>query len=172
MPILEILKYPDPRLLQKAAIVPLEEIQSAKIQHIIDDMFATLYHSRGVGLAATQVNIHLRIVVIDVSPEANQPLCLINPEILIAEGEAGGKEGCLSVPGDTYEEVIRAKWVKMQALDRNGTSFIIETEGLLAKCIQHELDHLEGIVFLERLPDIKRDEIKRRLDNLSITAAE
>jgi len=139
MAILDILHFPDPRLRTKASLV--DKVDD-KVRQIVDDMFETMYDAPGIGLAATQVNIHQRIVVIDVSEDKSEPLVLINPEILESSGEEEMQEGCLSVP-EQFEKVIRADWVKARFLDRHGDSQTLETDGLLAVCIQHEIDHLE-----------------------------
>ena len=160
MPLLPILRYPDPRLHQVAQ--PVTRFDDG-LQTLIDDMFATMYDANGIGLAATQINVHQRLVVIDVSEDRAQPLVLINPEIVWASPETRkGDEGCLSVPG-VYDGVERALAVKVQALDRHGAPQTVEAEGLLAVCIQHELDHLAGKVFVEYLSPLKRNRIKTRL---------
>ena len=160
MAILNILEYPDPRLRRKASAV--DQVDQS-ICRIVDDMFETMYNAPGVGLAATQVNIHKRIIVIDVSDEKNTPVCLINPEILDAEGSAENEEGCLSVPG-IFELVERPEKVKIRALGRNGEAFELETDGLLATCIQHEIDHLDGKVFVDYLSNFKQQRIKKKLE--------
>jgi len=160
MPLLPILCYPDPRLRTVARPV---QVVDARVHAILDDMFDTMYEANGVGLAATQVNIHERIVVMDVSQERNTPLVLINPEIIWASDERQeGQEGCLSVPG-FYDGVERAAQVHVRALDRDGLSRTLEADGLLAVCIQHELDHLMGKVFVEYLSPLKRSRIKAKL---------
>ena len=126
-------------------------------------MLETMYAAPGIGLAATQVNVGKRIVVIDVSEDKSQPLCLINPEIMEQEGIEEMEEGCLSVPG-IYENVRRAKWVRIRALDRDGRPFEIETDGLLAVCIQHEIDHLDGKLFVDYLSQLKRTRIRKKLE--------
>jgi len=145
MPMLAILEYPDPRLRKKAA--PVSAVDEA-VRRLVDDMLETMYAARGVGLAATQVDVHQRVLVLDVSEERNQPLVLINPEILSAEGRAPGEEGCLSLPG-IYEKLPRATHVRVRALGRDGVPFEMNAEGLLAVCIQHEMDHLEGKLFVD-----------------------
>ena len=160
MPLLPILRYPDPRLQQVAQ--PVTRFDDT-LQTLIDSMFATMEEANGIGLAATQVDVHLRLVVIDVSEDRSQPLVLINPEIVWASPETRkGDEGCLSVPG-VYDGVERSLAVKVQALDRHGAPQTVEAEGLLAVCIQHELDHLMGKVFVEYLSPLKRNRIKTRL---------
>jgi len=129
----------------------------------VDDMFETMYAAPGIGLAATQVNVHLRVVVIDISREKDQPLCLINPVIVAKDGIEQHEEGCLSVPG-IYETVERADHIKVEALNRDGEKFVLETGDLLAVCIQHELDHLDGKLFVEYLSPLKRNRIKKKLE--------
>jgi peptide deformylase len=161
MSILHILRYPDPRLHTVAK--PVASV-GPELQPLIDDMFDTMYEASGVGLAATQVDVHQRIVVIDVSEAHDQPLVLINPEIVWASPERlKGDEGCLSVPG-VYDGVERAASVRVQALDRHGKPQTLEADGLLAVCIQHELDHLMGKVFVEYLSPLKRNRIKTKLN--------
>ena len=160
MAILPILCYPDPRLHKIAQPVAVVD---ERVRAIVDDMFATMYDANGIGLAATQVDVHERIVVIDVSEERNQPLVLINPEIVWASDETRmGDEGCLSVPG-IYDGVERALAVHVRALDRDGQTRVIEAEDLLAVCVQHEMDHLLGKVFVEYLSPLKRGRIKTKL---------
>jgi peptide deformylase len=160
MAILEILHFPDPRLRNTAQ--PVETVD-ASIRQLLDDMLETMYAAPGIGLAATQVNVARRVVVIDVSEEKDQPLCLINPEILELEGVEEMEEGCLSVPG-VYEVVQRADRVRLRALDRNGESFEMQADGLLAVCIQHEIDHLDGKLFVDYLSQLKRTRIRQRLE--------
>lgn len=160
MPLLSILRYPDPRLNKVAA--PVTDL-TEELQTLIDSMLATMYEANGIGLAATQVDVHQRLIVIDVSEERNQPLVLINPDIVWASPERHkGDEGCLSVPG-IYDGVERAAAVKVQALDRHGRPQTLEAEGLLAVCVQHEIDHLQGKVFVEYLSPLKRNRIKTKL---------
>ena len=160
MAILPILCYPDPRLHKIAQPVAVVD---ERVRAIVDDMFATMYDASGIGLAATQVDVHERIVVIDVSEERDQPLVLINPEIVWASDETRmGDEGCLSVPG-IYDGVERAERVHLRALDRQGEPFELQAEGMLAVCVQHELDHLLGKVFVEYLSPLKRNRIKAKL---------
>jgi peptide deformylase len=154
-----ILRYPDSRLKRRAARV---ERVSEQIRKLIKDMAETMYAAPGVGLAATQVDVHLRVIVIDVSESRDQLRVFINPELVAASGEAEVEEGCLSVPG-VYEKVRRAERVTVRALDAGGESFTLEAEGLLAVCIQHEMDHLEGIVFVEKLSRLKQSRIRARL---------
>ncbi len=160
MALLSILRYPDPRLHTVAR--PVQAVD-ARIRDLVADMLDTMYDAQGIGLAATQVNVHERVVVIDVSEERNQPLVLINPAIEWASSErVKGEEGCLSVPG-IYDGVERAVAVRVNALDGEGRSRNIEAEGMLAVCIQHEMDHLMGKVFVEYLSPLKRNRIKSKL---------
>ena len=160
MALLQILRYPDPRLHKVAQPV---QAFDARLQQTIDDMFETMYEAKGIGLAATQVDVHERLIVIDVSEERDQPLVLINPEITWAsEVRVKGDEGCLSVPG-IYDGVQRASAVKVKALDREGKAQEMEADGLLAVCIQHEMDHLRGKVFVEYLSTLKQGRIKTKL---------
>lgn len=160
MALLPILCYPDPRLHKVAQ--PVQAVD-ARVRSLIADMLETMYEAGGIGLAATQVDVHLRLVVIDTSEERNQPMVLINPEITWMGGErVKGEEGCLSVPG-IYDGVERATQVKVSALDRDGQSRNIEAEGMLAICIQHELDHLMGKVFVEYLSPLKQGRIKTKM---------
>lgn len=161
MAILTILEYPDPRL--RTTAKPVEEVTD-RIRQIIDDMFETMYAAPGIGLAATQVNIHQQIIVIDLSEEKNSPLVFINPKITIFNEELDTyDEGCLSVPG-FYETVKRPVGVKIEALDRNGEPFKLEPDGLLAICIQHEIDHLNGKLFVDYLSSMKRQRIRKKLE--------
>ncbi|WP_089728661.1 peptide deformylase [Candidatus Thiosymbion oneisti] len=161
MSTLEILTFPDARLRNKAKPVP---VVNDKIRHTVDAMFETMYQAPGIGLAAIQVNIPLRIVVADVSEQQDSPLCLINPEILERRGQQERAEGCLSVPG-FYEQVVgRAETIRVRALDRDGESFELEADGLLAVCIQHEVDHLDGKLFVDYLSPLKRQRIRKKLE--------
>ncbi len=160
MAILDVLHYPDPRLRTKAT--PVEAVDDA-LRQLVDDMFETMYDAPGIGLAATQVNVHKRVVVIDVSEDRSEPLCLINPEILERDGVEQMEEGCLSVPG-YYDLVERAERIKVRALDRNGEPFELETDGLLAVCIQHEIDHLDGKLFVDYLSELKRKRVRKKLE--------
>jgi peptide deformylase len=160
MALLPILCYPDPRLHKVAQ--PVSAVDD-RVRALIDDMLATMYDANGIGLAATQVDVHQRVVVIDTSEERNQPMVLINPEITwMGDERVKGEEGCLSVPG-IYDGVERATKVKVTALDRDGQSRSIDAEGMLAICIQHELDHLQGKVFVEYLSPLKQGRIKTKL---------
>lgn len=157
---LEILHFPDPRL--RTVARPVAAVD-ARIQRLVDDMFETMYAAPGIGLAATQVNVHQRLLVVDVSEEKNQPLVFINPELLDRQGIEEMDEGCLSVPG-IYEKVQRAERIKVRALDRDGKSFELEADGLLAVCIQHEIDHLDGKLFVDYLSGLKRQRIRKKLE--------
>ena len=160
MAILPILCYPDPRLHKVAQ--PVQAVD-ARIQSLVSDMLATMYDAQGIGLAATQVDVHERVVVIDTSEERDQPLVLINPEIVWASAEkVVGDEGCLSVPG-IYDGVERSSAVHVRALDEKGVARVIEAEGLLAVCMQHEMDHLLGKVFVDYLSPLKRNRIKTKM---------
>lgn len=159
MSILNILEFPDERLRKKAVVV---EAVDEKVRQLVDDMFETMYQANGVGLAATQVNVHRRIIVIDVSEEKNSPLCLINPEIFEKDRFEESQEGCLSIPG-FFEMVKRACYIKAKALDRNGQPFVLEASDTLAVCVQHELDHLEGKLFVDYLSPLKRQRIRKKL---------
>ena len=163
MAILQILHYPDPRLHTVAKLVVFTPDASERLQTFLEDMVETMYDAKGIGLAASQVNVHERIVVIDVSEERNDPLVLINPRITWASPERQkGEEGCLSVPG-IYDGVERSLSVRVSAADVRGVVREIEAEGLLAVCVQHELDHLEGKVFVEYLSPLKRNRIKTKM---------
>ena len=155
---LPILEYPDPRLRIRAE--PVTKVD-ADIRRFVEDLFETMYAAPGIGLAATQVNVHKRILVCDVSADRTEPLCLINPEILSSEGTMNSEEGCLSVP-EFYDYIDRAAKVKVRALDRDGKPFELEAEGLLAVCVQHEMDHLEGKLFVDYLSELKRERLKKK----------
>jgi peptide deformylase len=158
---LEILEFPDPRLRNRA--LPVEFVD-ASVCKIIDNMFETMYLAKGIGLAATQVNIQQRIIVIDISEEKSEPRVFINPELSVLDDEPDSyDEGCLSVPG-FYETVERPRRVRVTALDRQGKTFTIEPEGLLAVCIQHEIDHLNGKLFVDYLSTMKRNRIRKKLE--------
>ncbi|AMO23093.1 peptide deformylase [Ramlibacter solisilvae] len=160
MSLLAILQYPDPRLHTVAK--PVQAVD-ARIQQLIGDMLETMHDAKGIGLAATQVDVHERLIVIDVSEDHNQPLVLINPRITWASEEKQvNEEGCLSVPG-IYDGVERSTAIKVEALDENGKLRTIEAEGILAVCIQHEMDHLLGKVFVEYLSPLKRNRIKTKM---------
>ena len=163
MALLDVLRFPDERLRTVAA--PVETI-TPELQQIVDDMFETMYAEEGIGLAATQVDIHQRIIVIDVSENREDQLVLINPEILEQSGSTGIEEGCLSVPG-SRALVPRAEWVKVRALDRHGKPFELEADDLLAICIQHEMDHLVGKLFVDYLSPLKRQRIRQKLEKMA-----
>ncbi len=161
MTILTVLRFPDPRLRTKAQ--PVAEI-TATTEKIIDDMLVTMYEAKGVGLAATQVDIHQRIVVMDTSEESNQPLVLINPEIIATSDETSiNEEGCLSVPG-SYAKVTRHNTCSVKALDRHGEEFTLNASELQSICIQHEIDHLNGVLFVDYLSPLKRQRIQKKLE--------
>ncbi|SDX99418.1 peptide deformylase [Allochromatium warmingii] len=160
MAILDILTFPDPRLRQKAR--PVAEVNDS-VRQLIDDMLETMYAAPGIGLAATQVDVQRQIIVIDISENKDAPLCLINPRLLTREGSEQRDEGCLSVPG-FFETVTRAERVTVAALDRDGQPFELEADGLLAVCIQHELDHLDGKLFVDHISIIKRQRIRHKLE--------
>jgi peptide deformylase len=160
MTTLNILHFPDPRL--RTVAKPVEQVDDS-IRQLADDMLETMYAAPGIGLAATQVNVDKRIVVIDISEEKNQPLCLINPEVLELDGVEEMEEGCLSVPG-VYELVQRADRVRIRALDREGQPVELQADGLLAVCIQHEIDHLDGKLFVDYLSQLKRTRIRKKLE--------
>ncbi|MFP1724496.1 peptide deformylase [Lonsdalea quercina] len=163
MSVLQVLHFPDERL--RTIAKPVKEV-NAEIQRIVDDMFDTMYEEEGIGLAATQVDIHQRIIVIDVSEERNERLVLINPELIEKSGDTGIEEGCLSIP-ETRALVSRAERIKIRALNRDGESFELETDGLLAICIQHEMDHLVGKLFIDYLSPLKRQRIRQKLEKLA-----
>jgi len=160
--ILTVLEFPDKRLRTKAKKVTVFD---EKISVLVDDMFETMYDFKGVGLAATQIDVHQRVIVIDVSEEKDEPLCLINPEIVETQGTEDSEEGCLSVPG-FFEMVTRAEKVKIKALDKQGKPFELEADDLLSVCIQHEIDHLDGKLFVDYISAFKRNRIKAKLDKI------
>ncbi|WP_299020666.1 peptide deformylase [uncultured Photobacterium sp.] len=162
MSVLQVLTFPDERL--RTVAKPVEKV-TPEIQKIVDDMLETMYDEEGIGLAATQVDVHQRIVVIDLSEERNQPMVLINPEITDKRGEDGIEEGCLSVPG-ARALVPRAAEVSVKALDRDGNEFTFDAEDLLAICVQHELDHLKGKLFVDYLSPLKRQRIKQKMEKM------
>ncbi len=167
MAILDILHFPDSRLRNKAK--PVKEVDG-RVRQLVDDMFETMYQAPGIGLAAIQVNVPLRVVTIDISEEHDQPLALINPEILERDGVEEMDEGCLSVPG-VYEKVRRADHIRFRALDRDGRPFEQEADGLLAVCVQHEIDHLDGKLFVDYLSNLKRQRIRKKLEKEARQAA-
>ena len=156
---LPILEFPDPRL--RTIAKPVDQVD-AELSRLIDDMFETMYAAPGIGLAATQVDVHRRLLVLDVSEDQSRPMVFINPEILSAEGHQVYQEGCLSVPG-IYADVTRANSVRVRALDRTGAGFEVAADGLLAVCIQHEMDHLAGKVFVDYLSPLKREQVRKKL---------
>jgi len=160
MAMLSILEYPDPRL--RARAQPVTQFDQA-LAKLVDDMLETMYAAPGIGLAATQVNVPQQVLVIDVSEERNQPLVFVNPEILSREGAAKTEEGCLSVPG-VFDEVERAAKVRVRARRLNGEVFEQDLEGSLAVCLQHEMDHLDGKLFVDYLSDLKRERIRKKLE--------
>jgi peptide deformylase len=159
MAIRNILHFPDPRLRQVAA--PVETVDD-EIRQLVDDMAETMYDAPGIGLAATQINVHKRVIVIDISPERSSLLVLINPEITAGDGKQTLEEGCLSVPG-IYEKVTRFEKITVRALDREGKPYELDAEELLAVCIQHEIDHLDGKVFVDYLSPLKQQRIDKKL---------
>jgi peptide deformylase len=160
MAILDILEFPDPRLRTRAT--PVETVDDT-IKRLAADMLETMYAAPGIGLAASQVNVHKRVIVIDITETCDQPLVFINPEIVARDGDEETEEGCLSVPG-IFEKVRRAEKIKVRALDRNGIAFEMDADGLLAVCIQHEMDHLEGKLFVDYLSELKRTRIRGKLE--------
>jgi peptide deformylase len=162
MALLEILHYPDKRLRTEAK--PVAQVDDS-IRQLVRDMLETMYAAPGIGLAATQVNVHQQVIVIDISEDRSQPLCLINPEIIHQEGTETCDEGCLSVP-DFYESVQRAEKVAVRALNEKGESFTLDADGMLAVCIQHEMDHLQGKLFVDYLSPLKFQRFKKRLQKL------
>ncbi|MBK1619403.1 peptide deformylase [Lamprobacter modestohalophilus] len=160
MALLDILTFPDARLRRTAE--PVAQVDD-NTRQLVDDMLETMYAAPGIGLAAIQVNVPQRVIVIDVSDDRSQPLCLINPELIEREGDEEMDEGCLSVPG-FFETVKRAERVRVRALDRDGEPFELETDGLLAVCIQHEIDHLDGRLFVDHISSLKRQRIRKKLE--------
>jgi peptide deformylase len=163
MTLLTILEFPDPRLRTKAQAVDPTRIAEPAFQTLLDDMFHTMYEAPGIGLAASQVNVHQRFMVIDISEEKDQPQVFINPEIVEADGHQVYQEGCLSVPG-IFADVTRANVITVKAYGRDGQPFELSTDGLLAICIQHEMDHLEGKLFVDYLSPLKRDMVRKKLE--------
>jgi peptide deformylase len=160
MAILNILHYPDPRLRNKAA--PISDVTD-EVRQLADDMLETMYDAPGIGLAAIQVNVQKRIIVIDISEDKSNPLILINPEILASEGERDYEEGCLSVP-EAYESVTRADTIRVRTLNLEGETKEFDADGLLATCIQHEIDHLDGKLFVDYLSNLKRQRIRKKIE--------
>ncbi|MGI9265233.1 MAG: peptide deformylase [Gammaproteobacteria bacterium] len=160
MAIMQILEYPDPRL--RTMATPVGAVDES-IKRLVDDMLETMYMAPGIGLAATQVNVHKRLLVADVSETHDQPRCFINPEIIETDGVETTEEGCLSVPG-VFERVERSETIRIRALDRDGQPFEETLDGMLAVCVQHEIDHLDGKLFVDYLSDLKRQRIRKKLD--------
>ena len=157
---LDILHFPDPRLRRRAEpVVTVDD----RVRRLIDDMFETMYEAPGIGLSAPQVNVAKRVITIDLSKDRNEPLCLVNPETQSADGETETEEGCLSVPG-VYEFVKRPERIRVCALDRDGRARDIEAQGMLAVCIQHEIDHLDGRLFVDYLSRLKRQRIRKKAE--------
>ena len=162
MALLPILEFPDPRLRTKAALVEAGEVTTPAFQQLLDDMFQTMYEAPGIGLAASQVDVHKRFMVIDVSEDKAGPQVFINPEILSRAGEQVYQEGCLSVPG-IFADVTRADSIEVRFLDRQGQTQELQVDGLLAVCIQHEMDHLDGKLFVDYLSPLKREMVRKKL---------
>lgn len=163
MAVMHILEFPDPRL--RTVAKPVQKVDD-ELRKLIDDMFETMYAAKGIGLAATQVNVHQRLLVLDVSEEHDQPMVFINPEIVpLGDETKTYDEGCLSVPG-FYETVERPDRVRVKALDRDGNPFEMDCEGLLAVCLQHEIDHLDGKLFVDHISRLKRDRIRKKIEKL------
>lgn len=159
MALLDILEFPDPRL--RTVAKPVKNVDGRLVK-LADDMLQTMYEAPGIGLAASQVNVHKRLIVLDVSEEKDRPYILINPEIVAREGEIETNEGCLSIPG-FYEPVFRSQHIQLNAVNREGEEFTLEATDLLAVCIQHEMDHLEGKLFVDYLSNTKRQLIRKKL---------
>ncbi len=162
MSVLKILEFPDKRL--RTVAKEVDQVDDS-IKTLVADMLETMYAAKGVGLAATQVNVHKRVIVMDISENKDEPICLINPQIIRQNGEEESEEGCLSVPG-FFETVSRAEQITVQALNRDGESFELEADALLAVCIQHEMDHLQGKLFVDYLSSFKRGRIKAKLEKI------
>lgn len=162
MAILPILEFPDPRLRTKAALIDAADVTTPAFQELIDNMFQTMYEAPGIGLAASQVDVHKRFMVIDVSEEKDTPRVFINPEIVASEGGQVYQEGCLSVPG-IFADVTRADTITVRFLDRQGVAQELTTDGLLAVCVQHEMDHLDGKLFIDYLSPLKREMVRKKL---------
>lgn len=160
MAILDILHYPDPRLRIKAQPVPAVD---DSVRRLVSDLFETMYAAPGIGLAATQVNVHRRVIVLDVSEQHDQPWCFVNPRVTGTEGREQTEEGCLSVPG-VFETVERAERIQVQALNAQGETIDLTADGLLAVCIQHEIDHLEGKLFVDYISTLKRNRLRKKLE--------
>ena len=162
MALLPILEFPDPRLRTQAVPVDPSRLADPAFQRLIDDMFETMYEAPGIGLAASQVDVHQRFMVIDVSEDKSRPLVFVNPEISARSGEQVYQEGCLSVPG-IFADVTRANEITVRALDRHGQPFELAIDGLLAVCVQHEMDHLQGKLFVDYLSPLKREMVRKKL---------
>ena len=162
MAMLPILEFPDPRLRTKAAPVDVARRADAAFQQLFDDMFDTMYEAPGIGLAASQVDVHQRFMVIDVSDDKSRPLVFVNPQIITRQGEQVYQEGCLSVPG-IYADVTRSDSITVEALDRHGQPFTLDADGVLAVCVQHEMDHLDGKLFVDYLSPLKREMVRKKL---------
>ena len=162
MALLTILEFPDPRLRTKAALLTADQVATPAFQQLLDDMFQTMYEAPGIGLAASQVDVHQRFMVIDISEEKNQPQVFINPELSDKAGEQVYQEGCLSVPG-IFADVTRADEITVRFLDRQGQPQELRADGLLAVCIQHEMDHLDGKLFVDYLSPLKREMVRKKL---------
>ena len=162
MAILNILHFPDTRL--RTVAQPVAEVDD-EIRQLVDDMLETMYDAPGIGLAATQVNVHIRVIVLDTTEDKTDPMCLINPEIIFQEGSVSTDEGCLSVP-NIYEPVKRFENIRVKALDRDGNSIELEADDLLSVCIQHEIDHLDGKIFVDYLSNMKQLRIKKKMEKL------
>ena len=167
MPVLKVLTFPDERL--RTVAKPVEKVDNT-IKTLVEDMFETMQDEKGIGLAATQVDVHKRVVVMDISEEQNDPYVFINPEIIAKSGTTVSEEGCLSVPNN-YAKIDRAEKVTVKALNKEGESFEVEAEGLFAICIQHEMDHLQGKLFVDYLSPLKRDRIRKKLEKEARLAA-
>ena len=170
MALLPILEFPDPRLRTKAVPVEAANVTTAEFQRLLDDMFETMYDAPGIGLAASQVDVHQRFMVIDISEEKNQPQVFINPELSDKAGEQVYQEGCLSVPG-IFADVTRADEITVRFLDRQGQPQELRADGLLAVCIQHEMDHLDGKLFVDYLSPLKREMVRKKLAKAKRAAA-
>ena len=162
MALLPILEFPDPRLRTKAVPVDVAQLAEASFQQLFDDMFETMYEAPGIGLAASQVDVHQRFMVIDVTDDKSRPLVFVNPQITTRQGEQVYQEGCLSVPG-IYADVTRSDSITVEALDRHGQPFTLEVDGVLAVCVQHEMDHLDGKLFVDYLSPLKREMVRKKL---------
>ena len=170
MALLPILEFPDPRLRTKAVPVDPARLADPAFQRLFDDMFETMYEAPGIGLAASQVDVHQRFMVIDVSEEKDRPMVFVNPEIVSREGEQVYQEGCLSVPG-IFADVTRADAIDVRFIDRNGQAQELHADGLLAVCIQHEMDHLLGKLFVDYLSPLKREMVRKKLAKARRAAA-